>query len=328
MELPFAITRLLPPGMRAEDLGVAAIIVVLGLCYLLISNQTGERGRIASRIRGIQQRRAQLRGELVGPKKRRSPQTSVNFMRAVAMKLQFIKTTQLGKTEAELVEAGFRSRDAIHVLAFFNLTLPLVFGAIGFAIMEMNSGGHSKWAAFHYMWPVLGLYIGFKLPWIFVTHRRKKRYLQIQRSLSDVLDLMTICAEAGLSLAMSLERVARELTISYPEMAEELSLTSIETGFLPDRNKALYNLAERVKLPEMRGIVSVLVQTEKYGTPIAQALRVLSAEFRTSRMLRAEQKAAKLPALMTIPMITCILPTLFIVIISPAAVKLMDTFGN
>ena len=113
--------------------------------------------------------------------------------------------------------------------------------------------------------------------------------------------------------------------ISYPDMAQELGLTAVEMGFLPDRNKALANLSERCQLAEVRGIVCVLIQTEKYGTPIAQALRVLSVEFRQARMLRAEQKAAKLPALMTIPMIVFILPTLFIVIIAPSAVKLADT---
>jgi tight adherence protein C len=160
---------------------------------------------------------------------------------------------------------------------------------------------------------------------MYVRRVRKKRYLYIQRSLSDVLDLMTICAEAGLSLSASLNRVSRELALSYPQMAEELQLTAVEMGFLPDRNKALINLSERCALPEVRGITNVLIQTEKYGTPIAQALRVLSSEFRQARMLRAEQKAARLPAMMTVPMITCILPTLFIVIISPAVVKLLDT---
>ena len=103
-------------------------------------------------------------------------------------------------------------------------------------------------------------------------------------------------------------------------------MTSVELGFLPERKRALTNLAERVELQEVRGIASVLIQTEKYGTPISQALRVLAAEFRTQRMLRAEQKAARLPAIMTIPMILFILPTLFIVIIAPAAVKLIDTW--
>jgi tight adherence protein C len=288
----------------------------------------GGRAQTHARIHAIQERRRELRGEMMGPKKRRSPERSISFMRAVAMKLQLIKKNRIGKTEDDLYEAGFRSKDAVFVLAFFNLVLPIVLGVAGFIVMSLNDVTGSKWATLNYAWPMLGAYIGIKLPGIYVARARKKRHLQIQRSLSDVLDLMTICAEAGLSLAAMLNRVARELQISYPQMAEELSLTSIEIGFLPDRNKALTNLAERVKLPEVRGIASVLIQTEKYGTPIAQALRVLSAEFRQARMLRAEQKAAKLPALMTIPMIVFILPTLFIVIIAPAAVKLMDTFAG
>lgn len=313
---------MMPRWLKPDDILLAFIVLMLGGVVLMVVRNANQ-GRMASRIRNIQERRSELRGELTGPKKRRRPESSVNFMRAVVMKLQFIKTTQQGKTEAELIEAGFRSKEAIYVLAFFNLLLPVALGIIGFIVMKLNSGGSSKWAAFNYIWPVLGMYIGFKLPWAYVARTRKKRYLQIQRSLSDVLDLMTICAEAGLSLAAMLDRVSRELALSYPEMAEEIGLTSLEIGFLPDRNKALTNLSERCKLPEVRGIVSVLIQTEKYGTPIAQALRVLAAEFRTARMLRAEQKAAKLPAMMTIPMIVCILPVLFIVIISPAIIKLM-----
>src|SRR5262249_23731689 len=128
------------------------------------------------------------------------------------------------------------------------------------------------------------------------------------------------------SLTASLDRVSRELGSVYPEMAEELSLTSIELSFLPDRKKALGNLAERVDIPEIRGIAGVLIQTEKYGTPVSQALRVLAAEFRTQRMLRAEQKAARLPAIMTIPMILFILPTLFVVILTPAIFRVLETF--
>lgn len=323
----FSFAQLLPRGVTQDDLYLMLICVVVFLCFLIIDGGQNK-GKMGARIRNIRERRSELRGELVGPKKRRRPETSVNFMRAVVMRLQFIKTTQLGKTESELIEAGFRSKDAIYVLGFFNLLLPIVLGLVGFVFYQMNSDSHSKWATFHYIWPILGAYIGFKLPWYVVHRARKKRYLQIQRALSDVLDLMTICAEAGLSLAAMLERVSRELGLAYPVMAQELALTSIEIGFLPDRNKALTNLSERCKLPEIRGIVSVLIQTEKYGTPIAQALRVLSAEFRQARMLRAEQKAARLPALMTIPMITCILPVLFIVIISPAIVKLLDTFAK
>lgn len=320
-----AIRMLLPAGTGMNEFYVAMAGAAALLCVYGVYAMFRQRDNVASRIRNIQERRRELRGELVATRKRKRPEASLSFMRRVSQKLQLVKKLQVDRAESTLIEAGFRSKDAMLIMAFFVLVLPFVLGGLGFIAYSMNADSTSKWRVFHYIWPVFGAYMGMKLPWIFVNRARKKRYLKIQRSLSDVLDLMTICAEAGLSLTATLDRVSKELAISYPEMAEEFALTSIEIGFLPDRNKALSNLAERCKLPEVRGISSVLIQTEKYGTPIAQALRVLSAEFRQARMLRAEQKAARLPAMMTVPMIVFILPTLFIVIIAPAAVKLMDT---
>jgi tight adherence protein C len=323
---PLQLSQILPRWFSVDDFYVVIAGIAAFFCVWAIGNSFSSRDNMSAKIKNLQERRRALRNDVVGPKKRKKPETSVNFMRAVVTRLQLIKKNQIGKTESNLIEAGFRSKDAIFVLAFFNLALPIVLGVLGFIVMSLNHVvPGSKWAMFNYIWPVLGAYMGLKLPGFYVSRTRKKRYLHIQRSLSDVLDLMTICAEAGLSLAATLDRVSRELQMTYPEMSEELGMTAIEIGFLPDRNQALTNLAKRCTLPEVRGIVSVLIQTEKYGTPIAQALRVLSSEFRQARMLRAEQKAARLPALMTVPMILCILPTLFIVIIAPAAVKLMDT---
>jgi tight adherence protein C len=324
---PLQLKNMLPGGMTPDQFYIVTATLVAIVCAFLLARSFGPRKKMTNRIKAIQDRRETLYGEMQGPKRRKgnAPESSVNFMRKVSNKLQLVKNLQLEKAELMLVEAGINFKDALSVMAFFVMTLPIVLGILGLVIMKLNAAHPGKWHIFNLMWPVAGAYFGMKFPWIYVRRKRKKRYLRIQRSLADVLDLMTICAEAGLSLAASLERVSRELMISYPEMAQELGVTAVEMGFLPDRNKALANLGERCQLPEVRGIVSVLIQTEKYGTPIAQALRVLSAEFRQARMLRAEQKAAKLPALMTIPMIVFILPTLFIVIIAPAAVKLMDT---
>jgi tight adherence protein C len=294
------------------------------LCVWALGNSFSQRNMTA-RIKGIQERRKALHGEFLGPKKRKRPEASMNAMRTVVTKLQLIKKNQIGQTESLLIEAGFRSKDAIIIYAFFNLVLPIVLGVAGLVITDLNIISSHKWHSFNYIWPVLGLYMGYKIPGMYAGIVRKKRYQAVQKSLPDVLDLMTICAEAGLSLVAMLDRVSRELVAAYPQTAGELALTSIEIGFLPDRNQALANLAKRCTLPEVRGIVSVLIQTEKYGTPIAQALRVLSSEFRQARMLRAENKASRLPALMTIPMITCILPVLFIIIIAPAVVKLLNT---
>ena len=119
-------------------------------------------------------------------------------------------------------------------------------------------------------------------------------------------------------------RVARELGKAYPELGDEFALTSIELGFLTDRRMAFENLANRIDLDAVRGVVATMIQTEKYGTPLASALRVLSAEFRNERMMRAEEKAARLPAIMTVPLILFILPVLFIVILGPAACSIND----
>ena len=119
-------------------------------------------------------------------------------------------------------------------------------------------------------------------------------------------------------------RVAKELGKAYPELGDEFALTAIELGFLTDRRSAFENLAMRIDLDSIRGVVTTMIQTEKYGTPLASALRVLSAEFRHERMMRAEEKAARLPAIMTVPLILFILPVLFIVILGPAACSISD----
>jgi tight adherence protein C len=323
---PFKLSSVLPRGMSTDDFYITLMGVLALGCVLAIGISFANYNPMTAKVKAIKERRRSLKMDAIGPKKRKSPEVSVNFMRSVVTRFSLLKKNQMGKTEALLIEAGFRSRDAIYILTFFNLLAPIVLGMIGFLYMQVlpQGDGTIRTIALRYLWPVMGMYIGLKLPTYYVKSVRKKRYNNIQKALSDTLDLMTICAEAGLSLAVMLDRVSRELAMTYPEISQELLMTSIEIGFLPDRNKALSNLAERCTLQEVRGIVSVLIQTEKYGTPIAQALRVLSAEFRQTRMLRAEQKAARLPALMTVPMILFILPTLFIIIIAPAAVKVMD----
>jgi tight adherence protein C len=160
-----------------------------------------------------------------------------------------------------------------------------------------------------------------------VSNLTGKRQLALARALPDSLDLLVICAESGLSLDAALDRVANEIGAASPALAEELSLTSIELGFLPDRRQALLNLNRRTNLPSIRGVVNTLLQTEKYGTPLSQSLRVLANEFRDQRLLKAEEKAARLPATLTVPMIVFILPVLFIVLIGPAVIKVMDNLG-
>lgn len=319
-----------PKDLKTEDIALFMLsVMAIGVFYMLVTSFAQNR-RIAARIRMLQDRRAQLKGELVSNRRRsRKKPTdnsgSIHIIKFIVAKMNLLQKSQIGKLNRTLMNAGYRSKDAIFVFSFFQLVFPVFALVVG--LLDLNINFSDPMSSKMNIAILLGsVFIGFKLPQIMVINAMKKRYGKMQKGLSDTLDLMMICAEAGLSLAAALDRVSRELGNTYPELAEELALTSIEIGFLPDRKKALSNLAERVEMPEIRGIAGVLIQTEKYGTPIAQALRVLSLEFRTQRMLRAEQKAARLPAIMTIPMITFILPTLFVIVLSPALLKVFAMF--
>lgn len=323
-EPQLGMSDVLPAGLTENDFFILAAGAAALLVIVLIANTFISRDRLGPRLKALRERRAHLKDEATQSQRRKKPEGSISFMRAIVTKFKLLQKSQSGKLAADLVAAGYRSKDAIYVFSFFKAAFPLLFLVLGFLLAKINFSdlGTSSWKLFI---PMLSAYIGFKLPDILLANARGKRYHAIQKALADTLDLLMICAEAGLSLASALERVSRELGLTYPQMADELALTSVEMGFYPDRQKALHNLTERVRLAEIRGIVSVLIQTEKYGTPIAQALRTLSNEFRGQRMLRAEQKAARLPPMMTVPMIIFILPTLFVVIIAPAVIKILDT---
>jgi tight adherence protein C len=203
------------------------------------------------------------------------------------------------------------------------LTLPAVFGLAALAVIMTQ---HDLPTMVRMMAAVSGAGAGAYAPVLVLRRFIKRRQNLIRRQLPDALDLLVICAEAGLSLDAGLTRVARDLGPAAPELADELGLTAVELGFLPNRRQALQNLTRRTDLASLRGVVNTLIQTERYGTPLAQALRVLAAEFRDERMLKAEEKAARLPATMTVPMIVFILPTLFVVLIGPAIVRVYHNF--
>jgi tight adherence protein C len=201
--------------------------------------------------------------------------------------------------------------------------MPVVFAAVALVITV----AHADMPLMMRLTAVVGAAVaGAYAPILALRRVIARRQHRIRRQLPDSLDLLVICAEAGLSLDAALTRVARDLGPAAPQLADELGLTAVELGFLPNRRQALQNLARRTDLPAIRGVVNTLVQTERYGTPLAQALRVLAAEFREERMLKAEEKAARLPAILTVPMIIFILPTLFVVLIGPAMVRVVHNF--
>jgi tight adherence protein C len=309
--------------LNDTTVAVAAGILVF-ISVVALGNALVPHDPMAARLKSHQRRREQLRTALLsGNAADNRKRASVGLLRRVLDRLKLLRGDEARKTTDQLAQAGWRSRDAIVLYLGLRLLLPFAGAFAGFllmmGLMPQASGAHKLIGVL-----AAGIAMGFA-PVLGLRHAISRRQFRLRRQLPDGLDLLVICAEAGLSLDAGLTRVARELGLSAPDLADEIGLTAVELGFLPNRRQALMNLAKRTELPSIRGVVNTLVQTERYGTPLAHSLRVLSAEFREERMLKAEEKAAKLPATLTVPMILFILPTLFIVLIGPAIIQVLDT---
>ncbi len=303
--------------------GGAMFLSILLVWQALVVRNPGLR-----RVKGLASRRDALRaGITAAPKRAQSRENSLNLMRRTVNRLKLMRGRHGQRTADKLARAGWRSRDAVIVFLFMKVAMPIVGGVGGlFLIYGVN---------LYDLPPMAKLLIATLIvvlcafsPDLVVKNVADKRRAEIKKGLPDGLDLMVICAEAGLSLDAALSRVARETAQGAPELADELELTSIELGFLPERRAALQNLIQRTGLPGVRALVNSLMQTEKYGTPLSQSLRVLAAEMRTERLMKAEEKAARLPATLTIPMVLFILPCLFVVLIGPAILDVIDGLMN
>jgi tight adherence protein C len=226
-----------------------------------------------------------------------------------------------------LDQAGFRGAEAANAFLAAKLLAPAAGGA-GAMLAGPELGLSGMGAPVDMLVAMLGVLAGFYAPDLYLSNAATKRREALQKGVPDALDLMVICAEAGSSLDAAVQRVARELGASYPELGEELSITAAELGFLPDRRMALDNLVRRTGLPALRSVVATLQQAERYGTPLGQSLRVLANEYRNERMLRAEAKAARLPATLTVPLICFVMPALFVVLIGPAIIKAIEQFST
>ncbi len=313
--------------MVATGLAALATLSVMTALYAA----TTVRDPMAKRVKALNERREQLKAGIVASTSKRRKITNKNEaadkVRNVLSSLKMLQDEQVVKAQSKLMQAGIRSKDLAFVVIFARFVLPVVIG--GFVIVGVYVlDWFPDWGDIKKYLFVAGSLIGcYKAPDIWLSNKISKRSSAIRKGLPDALDLLVICAEAGLTVDAAFNRVAKELSKAYPELGDEFALTSIEHGFLTDRRSAFENLAKRIDLEAIRGVVTTMIQTEKYGTPLASALRVLSAEFRNQRMMRAEEKAARLPAIMSVPLILFILPTLFIVILGPAACSLSDVFS-
>jgi tight adherence protein C len=323
-----------PTLLGFDVLWIATILSAVATFSVLIAiyAATTVKDPMVRRVRALNERREQLKAGIVASTNKRKRLTSRNQaadrVRAILTRFKMLQEDQLQKTQQRLMQAGIRNKDLAFFIIFARFVLPVALGLTAVILIYFVEYW-PQWGGFRRYVTVAAVLVGsYKAPDIWLKNKVTKRSHAIRKGLPDALDLLVICAEAGLTVDAAFGRVAKELGKAYPELGDEFGLTAIELGFLNERRQAFENLAQRVDLEAIRGVVTTMIQTEKYGTPLASALRVLSAEFRNERMMRAEEKAARLPAIMTIPLILFILPTLFVVILGPAACSISDNLLN
>ena len=309
-------------------MGIAAAAMLLAI-YAAVT----VRDPMAKRVKALKERRDQLKAGIVtvNAKKRQSivrRNETTDSIKTFLESLKVLQDSQLKDIQQKLAQAGIRKKEWAVAIVLARMIGPIVLGII-FGVLIYAVDYFPLWPAYKKFGLFAAMVIlGYKGPDLWISNLMGKRTKEIRKGLPDALDLLVICAEAGLTVDSAFARVARELGRAYPELGDEFALTAIELSFLTERRLAFENLAYRVNLESVKGVVTTMIQTERYGTPLASALRVLSAEFRNERMMRAEEKAARLPAIMTIPLILFILPTLFVVILGPAACSISDNFLN
>ncbi len=244
------------------------------------------------------------------------------YMREVVQRFSLGEWLGTDRAKAQLANAGFRGPQAETAFLFFRLVSPIGAGlATAFYIFVVLDPDYSLPIRLGAC--ILAAYVGIKAPELYLSNATSKRRKSISRAYPDALDLLLICVESGMSVEHAFRKVANQIGVQSVPLAEELTLVTAELSYLPDRRAAYENFGKRTGLESVRALVTVLVQAERYGTPLGAALRVLSQESRDARMTEAEKKAASLPPKLTVPMVLFFLPVLFIIIITPAAIQVM-----
>ena len=245
------------------------------------------------------------------------------YMKNVVEKLNLRRALLDEKTTDQLTMAGYRGQGPLVAFLFARFVVPLIILAVAL-IYLFFIGNYAQPASVKLLIALGVAYLGFYMPNIFVRNAIGKRQQSIRRAWPDALDLLLICVESGMSIEAAFKKVSIEIGSQSIPLAEELSLTTAELSYLQDRRLAYENLGKRTGLEGVKAVVTSLIQAERYGTPIGTALRTLSDESRKMRMLEAEKKAAALPPKLTVPMIVFFLPVLVAVIVTPAAIQIMD----
>jgi len=304
---------------------LAAIITVVAIALPFLTG-----GGQSKRLKYVSTRRQELAKQQVDDLqskgssiRQRKGQTRIDMMKKILEMLKLDKALSSQELKEALAQAGYRRPNALIAFTFARIALAVVLFFIALIYI-------SSMKEFPYPGPVkfvfmgIAAVIGFYLPKTMITNTAQKRQQELNSGFADALDLMVICVEGGLSVEAAFDRVTNEIADKSPTLAQEFGITSAELAYLGDRHKAYANFADRTGLPAIKSLTTTLVQSEKYGTPVGTALKVLSQERRQERMAMAEKKGASLPAKLTVPMIVFFLPPLFMVVIGPAAINIMS----
>lgn len=310
--------------------GATLIAVLGGLAALataavLIDLRAARRKRVAARmalaLRSVDaDPAADLRGAL-----KRAAQDALGPLGAMLSRAFFAREKERAEIAALLVSAGFRDPGALRWLAGAKFASAALGAAAGYA-----AAAHALFEAPSTIQIAagagFGMIVGAILPELALRRRRDARRRRLRDALPDVIDLMVIASYAGQSLDMALDRISRELAAFSPDMAAEISVMTAELQALPERADALANFAARLDMPEARAFAMTLTQTVRYGAPFSQSLRALGADLRQARIIALEERGAKMPALLTLPLIVFIMPAVFVVVVGPAALSMLELF--
>jgi tight adherence protein C len=300
---------------------VAAGATVLTLAMPLLATDS-----LAKRMKSVALERERIRQRererLAQGQKVSLRQSPKLYMQNIVVRFNLSKWLGQEEARTKLVQAGYRGQAPYITYLFFRMVTPAVMMIATlvylFLILHVDQPPLLKVAA-----AIFAAYFGMHIPYLFLKNRIQNRQLQIRRAFPDALDLLLICVESGMSIEASFRKVSEEIGSQSIALAEELTLTTAELSYLQDRRQAYENLAKRTDMDGVKSVCVALQQAERYGTPMAQTLRVMAQENRDMRMSEAEKKAAALPPKLTVPMILFFLPVLFIVILGPAAIRVM-----
>jgi len=300
--------------------GAAAVATVITLAMPLLSPDPLPRRMKAVALERDKIRQRERERLSRGVSLRQNPK---QYMQRAVESLQLAKWVGQEEAREKLVQAGYRGHAPYVTYLFFRMVVPVAMLVLAplyvFFILNLSYPFTIKLAIC-----LFAVYLGMQAPWIFLKNKIQKRQMSIRRAFPDALDLLLICVESGMSIEAAFRKVAAEIGSQSIALAEELTLTTAELSYLPDRRQAYENLARRTDLEGVKSVCVALQQAERYGTPLGQALRVLAQENRDMRMNEAEKKAAALPPKLTVPMILFFLPVLFVVILGPAGIRVMS----